>query len=429
MRIALVIYGCEPHRGSEFGVGWTWGNALAARGHDVVAYVHAEQRALIEKEGFHPRLSFRFFQPRQWPLEHRNRTVHQVQYTIWQWLVMNEIKKDDATERFDLIHFLTWGGIRMPVFGWRSSIPYVYGPVGGGERAPMRYCASLGLRVFLKEALRNIANFWCRIDPLLRIGYAHAFRNYAKTEQSRALIPGRGRSNCEIVLEIGVPPAILASRNPVPRENKGPFRLVSVSRLLYWKSPLTTVAIFAELMRRGLDCELLLVGSGPDEERVKAALAALPTGSKVTFERSLQQQTLFQRLQEQDLFVFPSLHDSSGNVVLESIASGVPVIALELGGPAEILKGGGGILVSPVARSHSEVVNAFADHIERLIQNRSEYLALRRNALEHSDRFQWDEVIAGLYRPLEAEFGPPTPNHTKHITGQPALLVQDPVLA
>ena len=46
---------------------------------------------------------------------------------------------------------------------------------------------------------------------------------------------------------------------------------------------------------------------------------------------------LFDQYQTHDLFVYPSLHDSSGNVVLEALSFGLPVVCLDLGGPAQIV--------------------------------------------------------------------------------------------
>ena len=72
--------------------------------------------------------------------------------------------------------------------------------------------------------------------------------------------------------------------------------------------------------------------------------------------------------------LFPSLHDSSGNVVLEALANGLPVICLDLGGPATLVTQETSIVVSTQDANETKVVERLASAIERLAGNE----ALRR---------------------------------------------------
>ncbi|WP_354047696.1 glycosyltransferase family 4 protein [Bradyrhizobium sp. LB12.1] len=404
MRIALVAYGCEPNKGSEQGVGWTWAKEICARGHDVVVYTHGSQREAIERAPPLPGVHFCYHQLGQGPLEHRNRAVHQLQYTLWQWSVMNRIVRDAEREPIDLVHFLTWGGVRMPVFGWRSSIPYIIGPVGGGEEAPLVYCLRLGVRVFAKEVVRKVLNRLCLIDPLLAIAYRHATQIYAKTSESRNLVVPSARHSCFVRSEIGAKEELLSIPLPDTTDcSNRALRLVFVGRLLYWKCPLTVVAVYRELLRRGLMAELTIVGAGPEKERLLAAIRNLPPEGRVNYQDRLPQSELFALMQEQDLAMFPSLHDSSGNFVLESLSCGLPVLALALGGPRELLKSGGGLLVSVDGQDLQQVITAFVDHIQRLIRTRSELDALRQAARASARAHTWRDVVARVYAPLELQ--------------------------
>lgn len=408
MRIALVAYGCQPHWGSEVGIGWSWAIGLVDRGHEVVVYTHGSQKEAIERNSMSRMqgLQFRFHQPGGWPLEHSNRAVHQVQYTIWQWLVMDRIKLDATYQPFDLVHFLTWGGVRMPVFGWRMEVPYVIGPVGGGEEAPLSYCRSLGTRVFLKECLRKLSNRLCIIDPLLRKGYRHAKCVYAYTFESRKLVVASGAQNCEVKLPIGVKQELLNKplRDRADATNK-PLRLIFVGRLLYWKCPLTVIAVYREVLQRGLDVELTIVGLGPEHSRLQMAMRTLPSCARVKYEPMLPHNELLALLAEQDLAIFPSLHDSGGYFVLESMACGVPVLALALGGPKELLKNGGGILVQVERMKHKQAIIEFADHIQRLAHEESTLRNLREVARASAFLFTWPLPISRIYEQLEVLFG------------------------
>ena len=61
-----------------------------------------------------------------------------------------------------------------------------------------------------------------------------------------------------------------------------------------------------------------------------------------------------------DLFVYPSLHNSSGNAVLEALSFGLPVVCLDLGGPAQIVTPKSGVIVSTAGRDTGQVAVAIA---------------------------------------------------------------------
>jgi glycosyltransferase involved in cell wall biosynthesis len=77
------------------------------------------------------------------------------------------------------------------------------------------------------------------------------------------------------------------------------------------------------------------VSSGPEADHLKAAAKQLRIENKVVFWggfRTLQE--VYAKLAECDVLVHPALHEAFGNVCLEAMAAGRPVICLDLGGPA-----------------------------------------------------------------------------------------------
>lgn len=66
-------------------------------------------------------------------------------------------------------------------------------------------------------------------------------------------------------------------------------------------------------------------------------------------------QQLFDPYESHDLFVFPSLHDSAGFVVLKALSRGLPVVCLNLGGPEQIATPELGIVVDTAGRNTAQV--------------------------------------------------------------------------
>jgi glycosyltransferase involved in cell wall biosynthesis len=120
----------------------------------------------------------------------------------------------------------------------------------------------------------------------------------------------------------------------------------AVGRLTAVKGYDRLIAAVDELLKRGLDVGLVVVGEGEERPRLEAQIAALGRADRV---RLLGHRTDVMELYEaMDVTVLSSLHEGLPNVVLESMALGVPVVATRVGAvPQVIADGANGLLVSP----------------------------------------------------------------------------------
>lgn len=92
------------------------------------------------------------------------------------------------------------------------------------------------------------------------------------------------------------------------------------------------------------NARLAFVGKGPSEDMLKSHFA----GTKTKFMGMMQGERLSQAFASADLFVMPSDSETLGFVVIESMASGVPVVGANAGGIPSIIKDGKtGLLVTP----------------------------------------------------------------------------------
>ncbi len=160
-----------------------------------------------------------------------------------------------------------------------------------------------------------------------------------------------------------------------------------VSRIAPEKNVDYLAAALAIVASERPDVRILLVGDGPSRPALEQRL-----GSIAHFAGYLQGDALSDHYAASDIFAFSSLTETFGNVVLEAMASGLPVVALRAGGVGESVRSGTtGILVEP-----SEPPASFASAVLRLVEHPEQKTAMARAAREYALSQSWDAIMGGL---------------------------------
>ncbi len=162
-------------------------------------------------------------------------------------------------------------------------------------------------------------------------------------------------------------------------------KILFVSRLVHYKETDTLIRLSHKLRD---DAVLIITGEGPERAKMEAQCDP----DKVIFTEKLTGYQLSEVYASADIFVFPSLTDTFGNVVLEAMASGLPVIAANEGGPKNIvIDGETGFLVEP--KNEDE----FVHRINLLSDDSSLYETFCENALAYARNENWDNLVDQLF--------------------------------
>lgn len=389
MKILLTAFACSPTTGSEGGVGWKYACALAAV-HDVWMMTDECRRPELERHAdqIPPRLHIVYFRP-DWLRNVRmsSRTAYLI-FHVWMAAVWRPAQLLDRVHNFDLCWHLTYGTFRAPSSLWRLHKPLVIGPVGGGEAAPLRLLVGMTARDMVKEVLRLGVIRTAAWVPGFATCYRKASLVITRTRDTLRALPTWAHGKCRIEQEIGGWPAPL-----VQRRSSETLRLLFAGRLLALKGIAIGLDAFAAYLAQGGDGVLTIVGDGPEEARLKAQATRLGLdGNKVQFVGRVAQQVLFDLYQQNDVLLFPSLHDSGGNVVVEAMSFGMAVICLDLGGPPCFVNESCGRVISTHERSRTEVVQAIAYELLAL-QNPALRHQLSQTATERAMQFSYQKQI------------------------------------
>jgi len=392
MKILLSAFACKPNSGSETGVGWRWAIELA-KTHEVVVLTDISRRASIESQTGSMPTSLRivYYRPKILSrLMLNSKTAHLI-YQLWQMGAWKVAKRLDFEHDFDVCWHLTYGVFRQPSWMWKVGKPFVFGPMGGGERAPMRLWVGMPTSEKLREIARDIVNIVSWWLPGLRATYQHADLVIARTEDTRRILPAWVQHKTVVQQEIGGYPARL---NPDScKGHQGCLNILFVGRLLGWKGVHLAIRAYSRFLQNGGKGDFTIIGEGPMEVALMRIVSSLGLVDKVTFISKLPQEELFRRYPDFDVLFFPSLHDSGGNVVIEAISFGVPVICLDLGGPSSFVNETCGVVVPAHESSEVEVIDALAKALLDIFSDSVLHRALCRGALAHAESLTWEKQI------------------------------------
>lgn len=133
----------------------------------------------------------------------------------------------------------------------------------------------------------------------------------------------------------------------------------------------------------------VVLGDGPEKDRLRRLSEDLGLSSRVDFRGSVSDVTPYLRLL--DIGVLCSDREGLSNAILEYMASGLPVVATAVGGNTELVDGSNGFCVPPGDP------DALAQALERLASDRELRKAMGRKSLEKvMDRFSWERSIRDL---------------------------------
>lgn len=369
LKVLFSAYACNPVKGSESGKGWRVVSHMAAH-HDVWVITRANNRPEIEA-ALHktPIVGLRFIYydlpgwARFWK---RGQRGAQFYYYLWQIGCYLHARHAHREIGFDLVHHYTFGKYWSPSFLCLLAVPFVWGPVGGGESAPRNFSSYFGLRGWFYEKLRDAARWIGEWDPFVRLTARRSAIAYATTIDSKERMLRLGVRNIEVQPAIALDDADIRHLGELEAASGPITRFIFIGRLLGWKGVGLAIEAFAQA---GIpDAEFWIVGDGPEAPDLRAKAEKLGLQATIKFWGELPRKEAFAKLGQCDVLVHPSLHDSGGWVCLEAMAARRPVICLDHAGPGTLVSDEAGIKVP--ATSDRQVVQDIAAAMRRLATDR-----------------------------------------------------------
>jgi len=202
------------------------------------------------------------------------------------------------------------------------------------------------------------------------------------------------------LLETAIDESRISASEVSPSKNRAELTILWVGRIEKRKALDFAIDVIHELRAYRINVGMDVVGDGPDLERLRGYSVALGLGDSIRFLGKVAFSDVDKCFSNADLFLFTSVQDTSGNVVLEAMAQGLPVVAFKHQGALEMLRHGGGVLVD-VGESYDATVADMANVVKSLTEDKEKLKELRKQGKTVVRKyFTWEakgKVLSDVY--------------------------------
>ncbi len=400
-RVLLQAFACCPGKGSEAGVGW---NRAIETAKYCDTWVIAEEsesapgvREFIEENGEIPGLHFEFVSEKAY--EHfmwRLPGLGYLSLNLWNRRAYRAARRLHEEVGFDLVHQTNFCTFREPGYLWKLDVPFVWGPFGGSQNFPWRFLGQAGIWGGIREATRSALN-WIQLRTSRRVRRA--------ARKAAAVLVSNSTNQRDLAEVHGVASSVLidagiSGKHGSMRAGKSGSETLRI----LWAGLLTNrkaLGLLIEALAKlpdDIPYELHVAGAGPCRARWQRLAKRLGVDQHMTWIGHEPLEEHLRRYDWADVFVFSSLRDTTGTVVMEALGAGLPVICLDHQGASDMVTEESGIKI-PVTNP-CEVIDRLADALCSLRGDSGRLSELSRGALQRARYFHWSrqaEEIAAVY--------------------------------
>lgn len=298
---------------------------------------------------------------------------------------------DLRSGRFDVVHRViplspTIPSPSLSAACWDAGVPFVLGPLNGGVSWPADFRRAQRAEGEWLSYVRSLH----KLLPGYRATLRRASAIIAGSRDTLAQIPERFRSKCVYIVENAIDPRRFTMVND--HFIKPPLRVAFVGRLVPYKGCDMMLDALAPLIAEGV-VEVNVYGDGPERGSLDAICARHGIADGVRFHGWVKHESLQDLLVQDHLFVFPSVREFGGGVVIEAMALGLVPVVVDYGGPGELVTPDSGIAIpmgprESIVRGVREAVTSLVSDLTRLRRMREAGLA---RVAEH---FTWDAKVS-----------------------------------
>lgn len=403
MRVLISAFACTPNWGSEPGVGWNWAASLSKKCKVTVITRPIYQDGLDNKKIIEDFLSeneydidfIYYMLPNCFSFLHNPKFIHIYSY-LWQIGLYFYVKRNIDLDSFDILHHVTHNEFRNPGLLWKLKKPFVLGPIGGGTLHPEGFDEIYSSKLY-KEKVRDYINRIFSRSVFIKHAIENSEYVFVADKSTMKILPKEYKEKYIKLLETGIN-VNLRETSVIQKEENNPINLMWAGNLIPRKG---LILLIKALKKVNINYTLMILGDGPEKESLQQYIDK--NGIKnVEFLGRLPYVEVQKEYCKADVFVFTSVRDTSGNVVLEAMYNRLPIVCLDHNGVSDIVTQECGIKINP--GNYEQVINDLSHAIEYLDKNRSKMREMGEKAYDRIlEVYDWEkkaDVMYGYYQSI-----------------------------
>lgn len=396
MNILLSSYSVNPYHGSEDGIGWHWAmelskkfNAPADRIYLVTKKCNAADTAKGIEEYKLDNVELVIVDTPDWLNWYRehNSAFHHMYYILWQAYAYRWAKKSKI--KFDVIHHVTMGDFRITGNMHKFKNAYtIFGPVGGGQSTPpaLKHYEKRPIIEKVREIINKSRAFSGKYKKFDKV--------YAINKETADIISKAMGKPCERLFELAL--ADEFKQLDVPPKKNATVQVVFVGRLIEKKGLMLLLDVIRNIRDKSDFC-LSIYGDGPLCGDIEKYIKANKLDKKVRLMGAIEHTEISGAYMNGDIFIMPSLRETSGNVLIEAMAHKMPIIALDMSIAADLKAFDCGKFINTNQNS-DDIINDFSDALTDLINSADERIRLGENGYKYvNSQLSWSSKIERVY--------------------------------
>lgn len=331
MNYLISAYSVNPYKGSEDSIGWNWVLQYEKN------YKEGDRIILLTKK-FNEKDTRRGL--KEFNIQHvelvivdvpnalnwfreKHSAFHHMYYILWQHWAWLWVKHSGI--RFDVIHHVTMNDYRIPSELYKAKgAKVIWGPMGGAQVTPRP------LKVYEKNQLvanfREFVNKSCSWNPFYKKALRSYYKIYCINNETQKQISRIVGKDVPLMPELALRDEY--KNLPIRKGRNDILKIVFVGRLI-GKKGIAFLVDALSLMPTDMDWELLIFGDGDDRALIEKQISDSGIGKNVKLMGNRPLNQIAEAYQQADVFVLPSLRETSGNVLLEAMAYAVPIVAFD----------------------------------------------------------------------------------------------------
>ena len=168
--------------------------------------------------------------------------------------------------------------------------------------------------------------------------------------------------------------------DPIDDQPNDYLKLITVGRLAPWKNIDIIIEALSDYKKANQNFIFYIVGSGPEEIKLKKLVNDLDLENFVTFTGQLQKDDLNYYLQKSDIYIQASSYEGLPHVILEAMSHNLSIISTPIGGTNEVIQDGKNGWVWELENNFKPNKNNLIEILNNLKLNSSDDINKRTNA-------------------------------------------------